>query len=106
MEQNENDLDPDLITSVPSGFQTEQQAGELRPKMPMAEDKGQPMPKASPEVLSFYSRYSAAMLTWSKEKGNTNFPIVEDPKTGRLYWVNRKTRRKNQKREQKAKENV
>lgn len=62
-----------------------------------------------PEVISFYERYRLAMLAWTKEKGNTNFPIGEVPKLDRkgqpvfneagnivtvLKWFNREERKK------------
>ncbi len=58
---------------------------------------GTPPPEASPEVKSFYERYGTAMHAWFKEKGNTNFPIIETPE-GKLIWVNRDARKKNRKR--------
>lgn len=52
-------------------------------------------PIVSPEVERFYKGHNAAMLAWAKQHGNANFPIVE--KDGKLYWVNRATRRKHEK---------
>lgn len=47
----------------------------------------------SEEVKSFYKRYGLAMENWLKVHGNTNFPVYEDPKTGKLHWVNRDKRK-------------
>lgn len=93
MEDHENKLliIDDSIVSDLSGVSS------VRPEVHVATDESQPMPP-SPEVLSFYKRYNSAMQAWFKANGNTKFPIVEDPKTGKLFWINREQRRKNAKR--------
>ena len=49
-----------------------------------------------PRVLDFHQRYAKAMLAWTKEKGNMNWPIAQMP-DGSLRWVNRAERRRHQK---------
>lgn len=52
------------------------------------------VPVASEEILDFYRRYKLAMFNWAKTHGKQPPPIIENPITGKLMWVNRAMRRK------------
>jgi hypothetical protein len=45
------------------------------------------------EMKSFIQRYGLAMEAWVKTHGKRPMPIVEDPVTGKLRWVNRDARK-------------
>lgn len=88
---DENTITP-IIDTNPNRIQGQQSNGDVRSEVPVATNESQPMPIVSEEVTSFYKRYEKAMLAWAKEKGNMSFPIYEDPKTGKLTWINRAMR--------------
>lgn len=69
-----------------------EQLGVQQSELPQLETE---RPAVSYEVAHFYEGHRAAMLSWTKQHGNTNFPIVE--RGGKLFWVNRKARRANEK---------
>lgn len=84
-------LNPNSISASPDWLQDgEQPSGATAGQAVLAE--GSEPPTVSPEVKRFYEGHRAAMLEWVKQHKNTNFPVIE--KDGKLYWINRKLRRK------------
>lgn len=57
------------------------------------------------KFASFLKRYDPAMRAWAKEKGNASFPIVFD-EFRVPHWVNRKERRKIERRNRRAFKNA
>lgn len=83
----ENNISDDsAVNTNEAGISVKQQ--EQVPEQPQEID---------PAIIDFYQRYSLPMKAWAKEKGNTNFPIYEDPIDGKLKWANREMRKKHRK---------